>query len=151
MTAPLSAAVRNRPPPVIAERVIEVRDLTKRYGPMIVHEHLDFEVRRGEIVSVVGGSGSGKTSLIRQILGLEAPTSGTIEVFGRDTSTIDEATARVMRSRMGMLFQQGALFSSMSVFDGVLYTAHTQSPTMFTSRTEGSLLRIATASEMKAR
>jgi phospholipid/cholesterol/gamma-HCH transport system ATP-binding protein len=76
-------------------------------------------VRRGEIVSIVGGSGSGKTTLIRQILGLEAPTSGAIEVFGQDTSTIDEQTARVMRSRMGMLFQQGALFSSMSVFDNI--------------------------------
>ncbi len=119
MTAPLSAAVRHRPPPPIAEQVIEVRDLTKRYGATVVHEHLNFDVRRGEIVSIVGGSGSGKTTLIRQILGLEAPSSGTIEVFGRDTSTIDEQTARVMRSRVGMLFQQGALFSSMSVFDNV--------------------------------
>lgn len=119
MTAPLTAAVRNRPPPAIAERVIEVRDLTKRYGATVVHEHLDFDVRRGEIVSIVGGSGSGKTALIRQILGLEAPTSGAIEVFGRDMSTVDEQTARVMRSRVGMLFQQGALFSSMSVFDNV--------------------------------
>ena len=119
MTAPLTAAVRHCPPPAIAERVIEVRDLTKRYGAMVVHEHLDFDVRRGEIVSIVGGSGSGKTTLIRQILGLEAPTSGTIAVFGRDTATIDEQTGRVMRSRMGMLFQQGALFSSMSVFDNI--------------------------------
>ena len=119
MTAPLTAAVRNRPPPAIAERVIEVRDLTKRYGATVVHEHLDFDVRRGEIVSIVGGSGSGKTALIRQILGLDAPTSGAIEVFGRDMSTVDEQSARVMRSRVGMLFQQGALFSSMSVFDNV--------------------------------
>ena len=100
MTAPLTAAVRHCPPPAIAERVIAVRDLTKRYGAMIVHEHLDFDVRRGEIVSIVGGSGSGKTTLIRQILGLEAPTSGCIEVFGRDTATIDEQTGRIMRSRL---------------------------------------------------
>ena len=119
MTAPLSAAVRHCPPPVIAEHVIEVRDLTKRYGRTIVHEHLNFDVRRGEIVSIVGGSGSGKTTLIRQILGLETPSSGTIELFGRDTSTIDEQTARLMRSRVGTLFQHGALFSSMSVFDNV--------------------------------
>ncbi|RDU99962.1 ABC transporter ATP-binding protein [Trinickia dinghuensis] len=119
MSTPLSAAVRNCPPPAIAERVIEVRDLTKRYGATVVHEHLDFDVRRGEVVSIVGGSGSGKTTLVRQILGLDAPTSGTIEVFGRDTSTIDEDAARVMRSRVGMLFQQGALFSSMSVFDNI--------------------------------
>jgi phospholipid/cholesterol/gamma-HCH transport system ATP-binding protein len=119
MTAPLSAAVRDRPPPAIAEKVIEVRDLTKRYGHHIVHEHLDFDVRRGEIVSIVGGSGSGKTTLVRQVLGLEQPSSGSIFVFGQDTSTVDPDTARVMRSRMGMLFQQGALFSSLSVFDNI--------------------------------
>ena len=119
MTAPLSAAVRDRPPPAIAETVIEVRDLTKRYGSNIVHEHLDFAVRRGEIVSIVGGSGSGKTTLVRQILGLEAPTSGSILLFGEDTTTIDATTAKLMRSRLGMLFQQGALFSSLSVFDNI--------------------------------
>lgn len=119
MTAPLSAAVRDRPPPAIAGKVIEVRDLTKCYGSNIVHEHLDFDVRHGEIVSIVGGSGSGKTTLVRQILGLEAPSAGSIFVFGEDTAKIDAATVRLMRSRIGMLFQQGALFSSLSVFDNV--------------------------------
>ncbi|HHT9034930.1 TPA: ABC transporter ATP-binding protein [Burkholderia cenocepacia] len=99
--------------------VIEVRNLTKRYGRNIIHQKLDFDVRRGEIVSIVGGSGSGKTTLVRQILGLERPTSGTIKVFGEDTATIDDASARMMRTRSGMLFQQGALFSSMTVFDNV--------------------------------
>ncbi|AIO33029.1 ABC transporter family protein [Burkholderia cenocepacia] len=99
--------------------MIEVRNLTKRYGRNIVHQKLDFDVRRGEIVSIVGGSGSGKTTLVRQILGLERPTSGTIKVFGQDTSTIDAASARLMRTRSGMLFQHGALFSSMTVFDNV--------------------------------
>jgi phospholipid/cholesterol/gamma-HCH transport system ATP-binding protein len=119
MIAPLAPAVRNQPPPCIAEPVIEVRNLTKRYGRNIVHENLNFDVRRGEIVSIVGGSGSGKTTLVRQILGLERPTSGTILVFGEDTSKIDPEVARLMRSRSGMLFQQGALFSSLSVFDNV--------------------------------
>jgi phospholipid/cholesterol/gamma-HCH transport system ATP-binding protein len=119
MTAPLSAAVRDRPPPAIAEKVIEVRNLTKRYGGNVVHEHLDFDVRRGEIVSIVGGSGSGKTTLVRQILGLEQPTSGDISLFGENMSTIDPHAARLMRSRVGMLFQQGALFSSLSVFDNI--------------------------------
>lgn len=119
MTAPLSAAVRDRPLPVIGEPVIEVQDLSKRYGRTVVHEHLDLEVRRGEIVSIVGGSGSGKTTLVRQILGLERPSAGTIRVFGQDTAHIDAATARVMKSRTGMLFQQGALFSSLSVFDNI--------------------------------
>ncbi|GAB7536674.1 ABC transporter ATP-binding protein [Burkholderia sp. 3C] len=99
--------------------VIEVRDLTKRYGRNVIHEHLDFDVRQGEIVSVVGGSGSGKTTLVRQILGLERPTSGTVRVFGQDLAALDTDSARVMRSRSGMLFQQGALFSSLTVFDNI--------------------------------
>src|SRR5260370_13430270 len=119
MIAPLAAAVRNQPPPAIAEAVIEVRDLMKRYGRNVVHEHLNFDVRRGEVVAIVGGSGSGKTTLVRQILGLERQSSGTIMVFGEDTSKVDAQTARLMRSRSGMLFQQGALFSSLSVFDNV--------------------------------
>ncbi|MBI0327174.1 ABC transporter ATP-binding protein [Burkholderia plantarii] len=102
-----------------AGHVIEVRDLTKRYGRNVVHEHLDFDVRQGEIVSIVGGSGSGKTTLVRQVLGLERPTSGTVRVFGEDIATLDGDAARVMRSRSGMLFQHGALFSSLTVFDNI--------------------------------
>ncbi len=99
--------------------VIEVRDMTKRYGRNVIHEHLDFDVRQGEIVSIVGGSGSGKTTLVRQILGLEKPTSGTVRVFGEDIATLDGDAARVFRSRSGMLFQHGALFSSLTVFDNI--------------------------------
>ncbi|MCG1055818.1 ABC transporter ATP-binding protein [Mycetohabitans sp. B5] len=113
-----SMALAHGAPPV-AEPVIEVTDLTKRYGRTVVHEHLDLEVRRGEIVSLVGGSGSGKTTLIRQILGLEAPSSGTIRIFGEDTAKMSEHAARLLRSRSGMLFQHGALFSAMTVFDNI--------------------------------
>ena len=119
MIAPLTTAVRDQPLPEIAETVIEVRNLSKRYGRNVVHQHLDFDVRRGEIVSIVGGSGSGKTTLMRQILGLERPTSGSIKVFGEDMSSLDKDEARLMRVRSGMLFQQGALFSSLSVFDNI--------------------------------
>ena len=119
MIAPLTTAVRDQPLPEIAETVIEVRNLTKRYGRNVVHQHLDFDVRRGEIVAIVGGSGSGKTTLVRQILGLERPTSGTIKVFGEDMSELDKDEARLMRVRSGMLFQHGALFSSLSVFDNI--------------------------------
>jgi phospholipid/cholesterol/gamma-HCH transport system ATP-binding protein len=119
MIAPLTTAVRDQPLPEIAETVIEVRNLSKRYGRNVVHQHLDFDVRRGEIVSIVGGSGSGKTTLMRQILGLEKPTSGSIKVFGEDTSQLDDDEARLMRVRSGMLFQHGALFSSLSVFDNI--------------------------------
>lgn len=103
------------------DTIISVRDLCKRYGRTVIQEHLNFDVRRGEVIAIVGGSGSGKTTLVHQILGLEKPTSGRIEVFGQDMSRIDTDAdvAHAMRSRIGMLFQQGALFSSLSVFDNI--------------------------------
>ncbi|CAM2182345.1 phospholipid/cholesterol/gamma-HCH transport system ATP-binding protein [Paraburkholderia sacchari] len=119
MTTPLKGAVEDLPLPAIGEPIIEVRDLSKRYGRNIVHQHLNLDIRRGEIVTIVGGSGSGKTTLVRQILGLERPTSGTIKMFGEDISKIEPERARLMRTRTGMLFQHGALFSSLSVFDNV--------------------------------
>jgi phospholipid/cholesterol/gamma-HCH transport system ATP-binding protein len=91
MIAPLTQAVRGQPMPSIAEPVIEVIDVTKRYGRNIVHQHLNLDVRRGEILSIVGGSGSGKTTLVRQILGLERPSSGTIKLFGEDLATISRS------------------------------------------------------------
>jgi phospholipid/cholesterol/gamma-HCH transport system ATP-binding protein len=119
MSTPLKEAVRDLPLPAIGLPVIEVRDLTKRYGRNIVHQHLNLEIRRGEIVTIVGGSGSGKTTLVRQILGLEKPTSGTIRLFGEELTKIDADSLRLMRTRTGMLFQHGALFSSLTVFDNV--------------------------------
>jgi len=119
LNTPLKDAVRDLPLPVIGEPIIEVRDLSKRYGRNIVHQHLNLDIRRGEIVTIVGGSGSGKTTLVRQILGLEKPTSGTIKLFGEDLANVDAETARLMRTRTGMLFQQGALFSSLTVFDNI--------------------------------
>lgn len=119
ITTPLKEVVQDLPLPAIGEPVIEVHNLSKRYGRNIVHQHLNLEIRRGEIVTLVGGSGSGKTTLVRQILGLEKPTSGTIKMFGENITTIDAERARLMRTRTGMLFQQGALFSSLTVFDNI--------------------------------
>jgi phospholipid/cholesterol/gamma-HCH transport system ATP-binding protein len=119
VSTPLKEAVRDLPLPAIGDPVIEVRNLTKRYGRNVVHQHLNLDVRHGEIVTLVGGSGSGKTTLVRQILGLEKPTSGTIKLFGEDLTKIDPASMRLMRTRTGMLFQHGALFSSLSVFDNI--------------------------------
>src|SRR6202790_5290988 len=119
MSATLASAVRDKPMPVTAEPVIEVVDVTKRYGRTVIHEHLNLEVRRGEILALLGGSGSGKTTLVRQILGLESPTSGTIRVLGDEWANMDAETARILRTRSGMMFQQGALFSSLSVYDNI--------------------------------
>jgi phospholipid/cholesterol/gamma-HCH transport system ATP-binding protein len=115
VTAPVSSSPALASP----DKVIEVRNLSKCYGRNVIHDRLNLDILRGEIVALVGGSGSGKTTLVRQIIGLERPTSGTIKVFGEDISKVDARTARLMRCRSGMLFQQGALFSAMSVFDNV--------------------------------
>ncbi len=119
MSTPLKEAVRDLPLPAIGEPVIEVHNLTKRYGRNIVHQHLNLDIRRGEIVTIVGGSGAGKTTLVRQILGLEKPSSGSIRMFGEDLATVGAEDMRLMRTRTGMLFQHGALFSSLTVFDNI--------------------------------
>jgi phospholipid/cholesterol/gamma-HCH transport system ATP-binding protein len=84
----------------------------------VVHENLDLEVRRGEVLSLVGGSGTGKTVLLRQILGLETPTKGEIKVLGQPVSSLGRKGAA---SRVGMLFQHGALFSAFSVLENIAF------------------------------
>lgn len=99
--------------------VIEVRGLRTAFGDHVVHEDLSLEVRRGEILTIVGGSGSGKTVLLRQILGLEQPAAGTVRVFGQPVHTGAARARFALRQRWGVLFQAGALFSALSVFDNV--------------------------------
>jgi len=84
----------------------------------VVHDNLDFDVRRGEVVSLVGGSGTGKTVLLRQILGLERPAAGEIRVLGQPVS---EMGRRGAASRVGMLFQHGALFSAFTVLQNIAF------------------------------
>lgn len=98
---------------------VRVQGLWTQFGQNVVHRDLDLEVRTGEILSLVGGSGSGKTALVRQILGLNRPTRGTVEVFGENIHGGDAARLRQLRQRWGMLFQHGALFSALSAFDNV--------------------------------
>ena len=98
---------------------IRVRGLVNRFGSQIVHEGLDLDVRRGEILGVVGGSGTGKSVLMRSILGLRVPDEGQIEVLGRD-ARVDDAESRLHIERnTGVLFQDGALFSSLTVGENV--------------------------------
>ena len=99
--------------------VITVRGLRNSFGEQIVHENLDLDVRRGEILGVVGGSGTGKSVLMRSIIGLQIPDAGEIRVFGKSTigSQPDEEAA--VRSRWGVLFQGGALFSMLTVAENV--------------------------------
>jgi len=101
-----------------AELAIRVRGLVNRFGTQTVHQGLDLDVRRGEILGVVGGSGSGKSVLMRSILGLRAPQAGAIEVLSRRVDGGGEAL-ETLRRRTGVLFQDGALFSSLTVRENV--------------------------------
>jgi phospholipid/cholesterol/gamma-HCH transport system ATP-binding protein len=101
--------------------VISVRDLVVGFGDTIVLDHLSLEVRAGEIMGVVGGSGAGKSVLLRTIIGLLPKRHGTIEVLGVDLDEADEARRRALERRWGVLFQQGALFSSLTVLQNVQF------------------------------
>ncbi len=99
---------------------IRVRGLRNSFGAQLVHDDLDIELRQGEILGVVGGSGTGKSVLMRSIIGLQQPDAGSVEVFGQSTLDMpDEATTRDVRRRWGVLFQGGALFSTLTVAENV--------------------------------
>jgi len=97
--------------------VIEVRGLRSQFGEQVVHDALDLDVMRGEVLGVVGGSGSGKSVLMRSIIGLKSPDGGTIRVLGADPN--DQGDRGKLERRTGVLFQEGALFSSLTVRENV--------------------------------
>ncbi|MFC7536419.1 ABC transporter ATP-binding protein [Sphingomonas sp. GCM10030256] len=99
--------------------IISVRGLTNRFGEQAVHEDLDLDVRQGEIIGVVGGSGTGKSVLMRSIIGLQTPAAGEIRVLGEDMVGRTEDEAKNIRRRWGILFQNGALFSTLTVAENV--------------------------------
>ncbi len=101
------------------ESVIEARGICNRFGRQSVHEHLDLDLYRGEILAVVGGSGSGKSVLLRSIIGLRRPNEGQIKVFGQDLAGLREEQRSLVERRFGVLFQKGALFSSLTVTENV--------------------------------
>lgn len=102
-----------------SDPIIRVRGLVNRFGPQTVHDGLDLDVERGEVIGIVGGSGTGKSVLLRTIVGLNRPAAGTIEVFGARTDQLTGAERVAMERRWGVLFQDGALFSSMTVAENI--------------------------------
>lgn len=119
MTMTHASAPANVGPDTPREKIIEVRNLVKRYGDNVVHDGLNLDVYRGEVLSIVGGSGTGKTVLLRQIVGLDKPTSGTIKVFGENPASLTAEQLQALRNRWGLQFQRGALFSALSVIDNI--------------------------------
>lgn len=104
-----------------ADTIIEVRDLKNKLGGQWVHNGIDLDIHRHEIIGFVGGSGSGKTTFFRSILMLLKPTSGTIRVFGTDILRASAKEMAAVRQRWGVLFQKNALFSSMNILENVLF------------------------------
>jgi phospholipid/cholesterol/gamma-HCH transport system ATP-binding protein len=101
------------------EPVIRVRGLRTQFGAQIIHDGLNLDVPKGEVLGVVGGSGTGKSVLLRTIVGLVKPRLGTVEVWGEDWQSADLKTRRALQSRYGVLFQDGALFSSLTVAENI--------------------------------
>ena len=103
----------------MSEPVIEVRRLLTQFGNRAIHQDLDLTVERGEVLGVVGGSGTGKTVLLNTIIGLKEPDAGTVRLLGCDVLTMSKAEAADVERRTGVLFQSGALFSSLTVLQNV--------------------------------
>lgn len=104
---------------MVDENVIQVRGLRNQFGPHVVHDNLAIDVKRGEILGIVGGSGTGKSVLLRSIVGLQHPTAGTVSVLGQDLSSLDEEARQALEQQWGILFQDGALFSALTVAENI--------------------------------
>lgn len=103
------------------DNVIEIKDLCNKLGGITIHEHLNLSVKKGSIMGIIGGSGAGKTTLLRNIIMLLKPTHGSIKLFGQEVVGCSERVAFLIRQRFAMMFQQGALFSSLTVLENILF------------------------------
>lgn len=101
------------------DAVLQVRGLRSVFGQQVVHDHLDLDMQRGEVLGVIGGSGAGKSVLLRSIVGLKCPEGGQVRLFGADVTGLDDDARRPFERRYGVLFQDGALFSSLTVLENV--------------------------------
>ncbi len=125
------------------DAIIKVSGLATQFGDVFIHEGLDLTVRRGEILGVVGGSGTGKSVLLRAIVGLKRPSAGSVEIFGEDFYAADETTRRAIERRWGILFQGGALFSSLTVTQNVMAPINEHLNLSFALATEIAALKIS--------
>lgn len=126
--------------------IISIRNLRNQFGEQVVHDGLDLDVRRGEILGVVGGSGTGKSVLMRSILGLRRPDAGQIRVFGIDALSSHPRDRQRIERNTGVLFQDGALFSSLTVGENVQVPLKENHPELPDSwRYELALLKVKLA------
>jgi phospholipid/cholesterol/gamma-HCH transport system ATP-binding protein len=107
--------------PQVAEALFEIRGMTKRYGDRVILDDLSFDILRGECFVILGRSGTGKSVTLRQLNGLEKPDAGSVVFDGTDLTELEERQLYPYRRRIAMLFQGGALFDSMNVFDNIAF------------------------------
>ncbi len=103
----------------MSDNVVEIKNLTKYINGRLILDDVTFSIKRGEIFTILGGSGSGKTSITKHIIGLWKPTKGQVKVFGNDISKMNFMEIEQLRERIGYVFQQGALFDSLTVWENV--------------------------------
>ena len=113
---------------IFSEPIVEISNLCTRFGSAVVHDNINLEVRRGEIFALAGASGCGKSTLLREIILLHRPQAGSIRVFGKDVLALDDEAALTLRKSWGVMFERGALFSSLTVAEnvGLPMREHTQ-------------------------
>ena len=109
----------DRPVTERRQPVLQMRGIITRLGGLLVHDHIDIDVHAGEIFALVGGSGTGKTTLLHEMVMLRRPDAGSVCLLGKDLASIDEARKQALRQQFGVLFQHGALFSSLNVLENV--------------------------------
>ncbi|MDO9196387.1 ABC transporter ATP-binding protein [Rhodoferax sp.] len=128
-----------------SEAVIDIRQVSTRFGDHVVHSGIDLEVCRAEIFAVIGGSGSGKSTLLREMILLQRPNEGSIRVLGVDLQSITDDEALALRQRWGVLFQHGGLFGSLTVMEnvGLPLREHTRLGDMLIDEIAASKLALA--------
>ena len=124
---------------------IEVDGLVSRFGDHVVHQGLNLKVRRGEVLGVVGGSGAGKSVLLRTLIGLKPPDGGVVRVFGQDVNTVSERRMQSIERRWGVLFQTGALFTNLTVRENVAAPMHEHAKLPLDTINELAEMKIALA------
>lgn len=112
----------------MSDAVIEMKGIGTQFGAQVVHKGLDLSVQRGEILVLAGGSGSGKSVLLREMILLQKPTAGSVKLFGQDTATLSTEQAQALRQRWGVMFQKGGLFSALTVRENVGLPLREHSP-----------------------
>jgi phospholipid/cholesterol/gamma-HCH transport system ATP-binding protein len=125
--------------------IIKITNLENILSGQVIHENLNLNIIKGEIMAIVGGSGCGKTTLLRNILMLLRPTNGNIKIFNTDILTCDEESSQRIRHSWGMLFQHGALFSALTVLENVQFPLRTFTSLPLKAQKDIALLKIAMA------